>query len=89
VPFLAALADELAREGVGGRGVAAGIDLCLHIIRADTGAVTANQRARALVAAPHRSGGQAQYIDRPVPPPSAGGLEELRAWALSHLGEPL
>ena len=70
-------------------GVAAGIDLCLHIIRIDAGAVAANQRARALVAAPHRSGGQAQYIDGPALPQRTGGLGELRAWALRHLDEPL
>lgn len=70
-------------------GVAAGIDLCLHIIRADLGATIANQRARALVAAPHRAGGQAQYIAHPTPPERGGGLAELRAWALRHLDEPL
>ena len=70
-------------------GVAAGIDLCLHIIRADAGAAAANQRARALVAAPHRSGGQAQYIDRPAPPQRAGALGELCTWAVRHLDEPL
>jgi transcriptional regulator GlxA family with amidase domain len=70
-------------------GVAAGIDLCLHIIRTDAGALAANQRARALVAAPHRTGGQAQYIDRPAVPRRSGALDELRAWALRHLGEPL
>jgi transcriptional regulator GlxA family with amidase domain len=70
-------------------GVAAGIDLCLHIIRTDAGAVAANQRARALVAAPHRTGGQAQYIDRPALSQRAGALDELRAWALRHLAEPL
>jgi transcriptional regulator GlxA family with amidase domain len=70
-------------------GVAAGIDLCLHIIRTDAGAVAANQRARALVAAPHRTGGQAQYIGRPALPPRAGALDDLRAWALGHLDEPL
>lgn len=70
-------------------GVAAGIDLCLHIIRIDAGAVAANQRARALVAAPHRTGGQAQYIDGPALPPRTGGLDELRAWALRHLDGPL
>jgi transcriptional regulator GlxA family with amidase domain len=70
-------------------GVAAGIDLCLHIISTDAGAMAANQRARALVAAPHRTGGQAQYIDGPALPPRTGGLDELRAWALHHLDEPL
>jgi transcriptional regulator GlxA family with amidase domain len=70
-------------------GVAAGIDLCLHIIRADAGAAAANQRARALVAAPHRTGGQAQYIDRPALPQQTGALDQLRGWALRHLDEPL
>jgi transcriptional regulator GlxA family with amidase domain len=70
-------------------GVAAGIDLCLHIIRTDAGAMAANQRARALVAAPHRTGGQAQFIDRPALPQRTGALDELRAWALRHLDEPL
>ena len=70
-------------------GVAAGIDLCLHIIRADLGAAAANQCARALVAAPHRGGGQAQYIDRPVLPARSGGLDGVRAWALAHLDEQL
>jgi transcriptional regulator GlxA family with amidase domain len=70
-------------------GVAAGIDLCLHIIRTDAGAMAANQRARALVAAPHRTGGQAQYIDRPALPQRTGALDELRVWALRHLAEPL
>ena len=70
-------------------GVAAGIDLCLHIIRTDHGSVVANQRARALVAAPHRPGGQSQYIDHPALPGRSGSLAGLRAWALEHLDEPL
>lgn len=70
-------------------GVAAGIDLCLHIIRTDLGATVANQRARALVAAPHRAGGQAQFIAHPTPPERGGGLDEVRAWAIRHLDEPL
>lgn len=69
-------------------GVAAGLDLCLHIIRSDHGAATANQRARGLVAAPHRTGGQAQYIDRAVPTTKGGSLADLRGWLLGHLEEP-
>jgi len=46
-------------------GVAAGLDLCLHLVRRDHGAHMANQRARALVTAPHRTGGQAQYTGQP------------------------
>src|SRR5438445_6233514 len=48
-------------------GSAAGLDLCLHLVRRDYGAVIANQVARRLVIAPHRSGGQAQFIERPMP----------------------
>ena len=70
-------------------GVAAGIDLCLHIIRTDLGAAAANRCARAMVAAPHRRGGQAQYIDRPALPARGGGLDEVRRWALGRLDEPL
>jgi transcriptional regulator GlxA family with amidase domain len=70
-------------------GMAAGLDLCLHIIRQDHGAPTANAVARRLVVPPHRSGGQAQYIDyHPMPKRVAGDpLAEVITWALEHLGE--
>jgi transcriptional regulator GlxA family with amidase domain len=68
-------------------GVAAGLDLCLHLIRRDFGARMANQRARMLVTAPHRAGGQAQYIDLPVRP--SGGLTRLYEWALRNLDQRL
>jgi len=45
-------------------GVAAGIDLCLHLVRKDHGAEIANRLGRALVVGPHREGGQAQFIVR-------------------------
>jgi transcriptional regulator GlxA family with amidase domain len=71
-------------------GVAAGIDLCLHLVRRDLGARTANQVARSLVSAPHRDGGQAQYIKRPLAPETPGvTLAPTRAWALARLHEPL
>ncbi|WP_433428171.1 GlxA family transcriptional regulator [Nonomuraea sp. CA-141351] len=70
-------------------GVAAGLDLCLHLIRRDFGARAANQRARMLVTAPHRAGGQAQYIDLPVRPERSGGLTLLYEWALLNLHQPL
>jgi transcriptional regulator GlxA family with amidase domain len=69
-------------------GVAAGIDLCLHIVRRDHGAEVASAVARRMVIAPHRAGGQAQYFERPVPA-GPGGLEATRAWALQRLAEPL
>lgn len=70
-------------------GLAAGVDLCLHIIRKDFGAAVANTVARHTVVAPWRSGGQAQYIDRPVPPVGEAGTADVRAWALEHLDAPL
>lgn len=72
-------------------GVAAGLDLCLHLIRRDHGARVANQLARMLVAAPHRTGGQAQYIDLPVRPDRSGsdGLAQVYEWALCNLHQPL
>jgi AraC family transcriptional activator FtrA len=69
-------------------GAAAGIDLCLHMVRADLGAAVANEVARRMVVAPHREGGQAQYVKRPVP--AVGGrLEGTRTWALEHLAQPI
>lgn len=70
-------------------GVAAGLDLCLHLIRRDFGARAANQRARMLVAAPHRTGGQAQYIDLPVQPERPAGLTSMFEWALLNLHQPV
>lgn len=71
-------------------GTAAGIDACLHLVRTRLGVDAANLVARSLVVAPHRSGGQAQYIDRPVPEP--GGTSPVAAaleWAVAHLDEPI
>ncbi len=69
-------------------GSAAGIDLCLHIIRLDHGSEAANQVARRLVVPPHRTGGQAPYIDHPLPKsPDGDPLAEVMAWALEHLDE--
>ena len=70
-------------------GAAAGVDLCLHIVRRDHGSEVANQVARGCVVPPWREGGQAQYIERPVPPPSTAGTAGTRAWALARLHEPL
>lgn len=74
-------------------GSAAGIDLCLHLVRRDHGAAIANHVARRLVVAPHREGGQAQFIERPVPTavPADGATAVARTmdWALGHLDERL
>ncbi|MGB3352395.1 MAG: helix-turn-helix domain-containing protein [Mycobacterium sp.] len=67
-------------------GCAAGLDLCLHIVRSDHGARVANDVARRLVIAPHRGGGQAQYIETPVPEPTTDGrIAAGMAWALENL----
>ncbi|WP_354643714.1 GlxA family transcriptional regulator [Kitasatospora camelliae] len=70
-------------------GVAAGIDLCLHLVRRDHGSRVANDVARACVVPPWREGGQAQFIPRPVPDPGASGTAATQAWALERLSEPL
>jgi transcriptional regulator GlxA family with amidase domain len=70
-------------------GSAAGIDLCLHLVRLDFGSAVANAIARRMVVPPHRDGGQRQYIDAPLPPAGADGLGPVLDWALVHLAEPL
>ncbi|MEV6782981.1 helix-turn-helix domain-containing protein [Streptomyces sp. NPDC051098] len=70
-------------------GAASGIDLCLHILRGDLGVAASNHAARRLVAAPYRSGGQAQYVPRSVPEPLGERFTATREWALHRLGEPL
>ncbi|MBF6211700.1 helix-turn-helix domain-containing protein [Nocardia puris] len=70
-------------------GLAAGLDLCVHIVRRDHGAAVANAVARLAVVAPLRPGGQAQFIENPLPPETGTSLAETRAWALARLDEPL
>ncbi|GGO42624.1 hypothetical protein GCM10012287_03940 [Streptomyces daqingensis] len=71
-------------------GAAAGIDACLHLVRLEHGAATANALARRMVVPAHRSGGQAQFIEMPVPAAKTGyGLTGLLDWMQEHLDEPL
>jgi transcriptional regulator GlxA family with amidase domain len=70
-------------------GVAAGIDLCLHLVARDHGTAAANAIARRMVVAPHRGGGQAQFVERAVPERSDDGLGATRAWMLERLERPL
>ncbi|MCW2513904.1 MAG: AraC family transcriptional regulator [Mycobacterium sp.] len=70
-------------------GLAAGIDLCLHVIRSDHGAQVANAVARYCVVPPWREGGQAQFIDRHLPVQDDASTASTREWALQHLGEEL
>ncbi|MDI5979568.1 GlxA family transcriptional regulator [Amycolatopsis magusensis] len=70
-------------------GLAAGVDLCLHVLRADHGSEVANTAARYTVVPPFREGGQSQFIERPVSDEGVGTTASTRAWALTRLGEPL
>ncbi|WP_238012520.1 DJ-1/PfpI family protein [Dactylosporangium sp. AC04546] len=70
-------------------GVGAGIDLCLHVIRTDFGSEVANRAARRSVVPPWREGGQAQYIERPLPRAADTTTATTRTWALERLSEPL
>jgi transcriptional regulator GlxA family with amidase domain len=70
-------------------GVGAGVDLCLHIVRSDHGAAVANRTARRCVVPPWRDGGQAQYIERPVPAANGAGTDSTRSWVLDRLAEPV
>jgi len=71
-------------------GTAAGIDLCLHMVRSDYGAEVANVYARRMVVPPHRDGGQAQFVDTPIGVASDNGaLDATMDWALQNIEEPL
>jgi AraC family transcriptional activator FtrA len=70
-------------------GSAAGLDLCLHIVRTDHGTRIANMLARRLVMPPHREGGQAQYVEQPVPAGGSQGLGSSLDWVREHLELPL
>jgi len=70
-------------------GSAAGLDLCLHLVRRDWGPKIANHVARRLVIPPHREGGQAQYIDRPIEAEAGNALSPLLERMRKRLAEPL
>jgi transcriptional regulator GlxA family with amidase domain len=70
-------------------GLAAGVDLCLHLIRRDHGSAVANQVARHCVVPPWRDGGQAQFIEHPVPDADVASTTATRDWALRHLPDRL
>lgn len=69
-------------------GTVAGIDCCLHLVRQRLGAQTTNHLARRLVVAPHRQGGQAQFIEQPLPDSAQDGrLGELLVWLRQNLDQ--
>jgi transcriptional regulator GlxA family with amidase domain len=66
-------------------GVAAGVDLCLHIVRSDHGVAVANRAAKQCVVAAWRDGGQAQFIDYPLTNRRGQSTSATREWALANL----
>lgn len=70
-------------------GLAAGIDLCLHLLRRDHGTAVANKAARYLVVPAWRDGGQSQFIEAPLPDVTRGGTAAVRAWLLERLDQPV
>ncbi|MCC8404055.1 transcriptional regulator FtrA [Paraburkholderia sp. MMS20-SJTN17] len=69
-------------------GSAAGLDMLLHLVRRDHGSAVANRVAQRLVVPPHREGGQAQFVPRPMPHDESGRIAKLMAWVRSHAAEP-
>jgi transcriptional regulator GlxA family with amidase domain len=70
-------------------GTAAGLDACLHLLRQEIGAELTNRVARRMVVPPQRDGGQAQYIDRPIPVVQSNSLAVVTDWAMENLSEEL
>ncbi|OZI57802.1 transcriptional regulator FtrA [Bordetella genomosp. 1] len=68
-------------------GSAAGLDMLLHLVRGDHGGAVANRVAQRLVVAPHREGGQAQFVPRPMPQDESGRLTRLMDWMRQHSAE--
>lgn len=69
-------------------GSAAGLDMLLHLVRRDHGAKVGNMVAQRLVVAPHREGGQAQFLPRPMAQGEQGRLSKLMDWLRSHPEQP-
>jgi transcriptional regulator GlxA family with amidase domain len=68
-------------------GTAAGIDACLHIVRNELGSEVATRIARRMVVPPHRSGGQRQFVETPVPSEPCEGLQDVMEWVAERLDE--
>ncbi|MGH3690846.1 MAG: GlxA family transcriptional regulator [Microbacterium sp.] len=72
-----------------GAGATAGIDACLHLLARREGQHVANRVARRIVAPPHRAGGQAQFIERPIPEAGGDPIDEAMRWGAANLGDDL
>ncbi len=90
-PLISVVADVLYVEDeniMTSAGTAAGIDCCLHMVRQRYGAESANSIARRLVVPPHRQGGQAQFIEQPIPTSARSSrLSEMIDWVRSNLDQ--
>lgn len=69
-------------------GSAAGLDMLMHLVRRDHGSAIANRVAQRLVLPPHRDGGQAQFVPRPLPSVGGDRLAKLIDWMRAHAGQP-
>lgn len=69
-------------------GSAAGLDMLMHLVRRDHGSAIANRVAQRLVLPPHRDGGQAQFVPRPLPSVGGDRLPKLIDWMRAHAGQP-
>ena len=90
-PQIEVLADDLyvdAGQVVTSAGSAAGLDMLLHLVRRDYGARVGNLVAQRLVVAPHREGGQAQFLPRPMAHDGQGRLAKLLDWLRAHPAQP-
>jgi AraC family transcriptional activator FtrA len=72
------------RQIITSAGSAAGLDMLLHLVRRDHGSAVANRVAQRLVVPPHREGGQAQFVPRPMPQDEGGRLAKLMDWVREH-----
>jgi transcriptional regulator GlxA family with amidase domain len=70
-------------------GMAASVDLCLHIVQADYGSAVANALTRQLVMPPHRDGGHVQVIASPAAGSMDHVVSETQSWVIAHLDQPL
>jgi AraC family transcriptional activator FtrA len=90
-PTIEVVADALyidTGQVITSAGSAAGLDMLLHLVRRDYGARVGNMVAQRLVVAPHRAGGQAQFLPRPMPSDEAGRLAALMDWLRRHPRQP-
>lgn len=90
-PRIEVLADDLyvdAGQVITSAGSAAGLDMLLHLVRRDYGARIGNLVAQRLVVAPHREGGQAQFLPRPMAHDGQGRLSKLMDWLRAHPAQP-